>query len=202
MNHSLAEEELEERASLYALGALSQTETRAFDEHLADGCESCETLLKGFESVVLKLSYDASEDRPSADLRDKLLAQIADEAALTASEPTIHYDDSSSLIVRSDQGDWQEMTTGVLFKQLFVDTTRKTVTSLLKLQPGASLPMHRHLGHEECYVIEGDVSANNETLTAGDYTCAVEGSIHHPLSTVNGALLLIVGPERFEVLRS
>lgn len=200
MNHSFPEEEMDERASLYALGALSQHETRAFDEHLAEGCEACEARLSGFQSVVTKLAHDAPEAKPSDVLRAKLLTRLADETALAASDPTLQYDDSRPVVVRSDEGKWHEMYAGVLFKQLFVDAQRKTVTSLLKLEPGAFVPMHRHLGLEECYVLEGDISANNETLTAGDYTCATEGSIHHPLSTTNGALLLIVGPERFEVL--
>ena len=68
------------------------------------------------------------------------------------------------------------------------------------MQPGSHIPMHRHRGIEECYVIEGDVYANNETLSAGDYTCAMEGSIHHAISTVDGALLLIVSPESYEVI--
>lgn len=200
MNHCFAEEEMEERASLYALGALNQHETRAFDEHLAEGCEPCEARLRSFESVVARLAFDSAEVSPSGALREKLMARIADEAALAASEPTLHYDDSHQVVVRADEGQWQEMCAGVYFKQLFTDSTRNTVTSLLKLQPGAHVPMHRHLGLEECYVIEGDVSANNETLKAGDYTCAMEGSIHHPLTSVNGALLLIVGPESFEIL--
>jgi anti-sigma factor ChrR (cupin superfamily) len=200
MKHHIAEEEIEERASLYALGALSQHETRAFDEHLAEGCEACGVALRGFQSVVENLTYDAPEAATPANLREKLLARIADEATLAESEPALLYDDSRPVVVRGGEGEWQEMCAGVVFKQLFVDSSRNTVTSLVKMQPGASVPMHRHLGLEECYVIEGDVSANNETLTAGDYTCAFEGSIHHPLSTINGALLLIVAPESFEVL--
>jgi predicted ChrR family anti-sigma factor len=200
MNHGIADQEMEERASLYALGALSQQETRAFDEHLAEGCEVCKAHLKGFESVTNMLAYDADKMSPSNGVRERLMARLSDEAALAESEPTLEYDDASPVVVRADEGEWQQMCAGVLFKQLFVDAERKTVTSLLKLAPGAHLPMHRHLGLEECYVIEGDVSANDETLTAGDYTCAMEGSIHHPISTVNGALVLIVGPESFEVL--
>lgn len=200
MNHRVVEDEMEELASLYALGALSQHEARAFDEHLAEGCEPCKERLSGFESVVANLAYDPAEASPSAVLRDKLMARLYSEQSHTASEPILEYNDSRPLLVRAGEGSWQTMSEGVLFKQLFMDTTRNTVTSLVKMQPGARVPMHRHHGIEECYVIEGDIFANDETLNAGDYTCAFAGSIHLPISTSNGALLLIVAPESFEAL--
>jgi anti-sigma factor ChrR (cupin superfamily) len=198
MSHSLFEEEMGERAALYALGALSQHEARAFDEHLAEGCETCEAELRDFETVVAGLAFGAPEATPPATTRDKLMARLAAETSPAAS--TSQDDASQPLTVRVDEGRWYELCEGVHFKQLFADPTRNTVTTLLKLQPGARMPMHRHRGIEECYVIEGDVRTNNLNLTKGDYTCAMEGSIHHPISTVNGALLLIVAPESYEVL--
>jgi anti-sigma factor ChrR (cupin superfamily) len=201
MKHSFTEdEEMEERAALYALGALSHHEARAFEEHLTEGCPTCAALLKDYEQTVTQLAFDAPEAMPPAGAREKLMARLASEAGPTSPAPTSQHDRSQPLTVRADEGKWFEMCEGVLCKQLFADPTRKTVTTLLKLNPGARMPMHRHRGIEECYVIEGDVSANNQHLTTGDYTCAMEGSIHHPISTVNGALLLIVAPESYEVL--
>lgn len=200
MNHGFSEEEMDEHASLYALGALSQHETRSFDEHLAAGCEACLAALKSFDSVTEKLAFGAPEAPPNAVVRERLLARLADETTNSGPMPMLQYDDSRPVVVRANEGDWQEMYAGVLFKQLFADSKRNTVTSLVRMEPGAHVPMHRHLGLEECFVLEGDITANNETLKTGDYTCAMKGSIHHQLSTVSGALLLIVGPESFEVL--
>jgi anti-sigma factor ChrR (cupin superfamily) len=200
MNHSLMEEELEERASLYALGALNQHEARSFEEHLAEGCEACATGLSGFEAVVSSLACGAPDATPPASAREKLLARLGKETEPTPPAANSVDDASQPLVVRAGEGRWHEMCAGVLFKQLFADATRQTVTSLVRMQPGSQIPMHRHRGIEECYVIEGDVFANNETLGAGDYTCAMEGSIHHAISTNHGALLLIVSPESYEVL--
>ncbi|HEY0546958.1 MAG TPA: cupin domain-containing protein [Pyrinomonadaceae bacterium] len=203
MNHSWLEEETAERASLYALGAMSQHEARSFEEHLAEGCETCSTELSEFEAVMTKLALAAPEAAPRAEAREKLLSRLSAEEEQTPPAPaSAQHDDSHPLIVRADEGRWHKMCAGVIFKQLFKDATRQTVTSLVKLEPGAYIPMHRHRGIEECYVIEGDVFANNEALKAGDYTCAMEGSIHHPISTLNGALLLIVAPESYEVLEA
>jgi anti-sigma factor ChrR (cupin superfamily) len=200
MNHSLMEEELEERASLYALGALNQHEARSFEEHLAEGCEACATELSGFEAVVTNLAYGAPDAAPPASAREKLLARLGEETEPTPPAANSQHDASQPLVVRAGEGQWHEMCAGVIFKQLFADAARNTVTSLVRMQPGSQIPMHRHRGIEECYVIEGDVFASNETLRAGDYTCAMEGSIHHPISTLNGALLLLVSPESYEVL--
>lgn len=201
MNHSWLEEETEERAALHALGALGQHEARSFEEHLAEGCETCLAAASDFEAVVSKLAFAAPEAAPQASARDKLLSRLSAEDEPTTPAPTsAQHDNSQPLIVRADEGRWHKMCAGVIFKQLFKDATRNTVTSLVKLEPGAYIPMHRHQGIEECYVIEGDVFANNETLNAGDYTCAMEGSIHHAISTTGGALILIVGPESYEVL--
>jgi predicted ChrR family anti-sigma factor len=203
MKHGTVEEETQECAALYALGALSQHEARAFDEHLAEGCETCEAELKGFEAVVSTLVYDACEATPPAAAREKLLARLAetgDARPSSAAAQPAQDDTSQTVIVRAGEGEWQVMSEGVLFKQLFADPTRNTVTTLVRMQPGSRIPKHRHRGIEECYVIEGDAFTNNETLKAGDYTCAMAGSVHHPISSVNGALLLLVSPESYEVL--
>ena len=76
MKHELDAEEYQERAALYALGALSQHEARAFERHLAEGCSSCEADVTQFEDVTAKLSLDAPAVSPPAYLRDVLLARI------------------------------------------------------------------------------------------------------------------------------
>ncbi|MBV9957991.1 MAG: cupin domain-containing protein [Acidobacteria bacterium] len=199
MSYCLVDEERQERASLYALGALSQHEARSFEEHLQEGCEACEAELAEFGEVVGQLAYGAPDAAPRPEARGKLLARLNAETEKTPpTTPANAQDDSAYVVVRADEGQWQQMCAGIIFKQLFADAERQTVTTLIRMEPGAHMPMHRHLGIEECYVIEGDVHANNETLKAGDYTCAMEGSVHRPISTVNGALLLIVGPERHD----
>jgi anti-sigma factor ChrR (cupin superfamily) len=201
MKHATVEEELEENAALYALGALNQHEARSLDQHLEEGCEVCAAELKEFESVVEALGHAAPEAAPPAGAREKLLSLLSAEPQPHAPVPTAEEDEAQKpLVVRADEGRWYEMSAGVLCKRLFVDPTRNTVTTLLKLDPGARMPMHRHRGIEECYVIEGDVRTNNQNLKTGDYTCAMEGSIHHPITTINGALLLIVAPQSYEVL--
>ena len=79
MKHELDKEEFQEKAALYALGALSQLEARAFERHLAEGCSSCEADLVEFEEVTGTLSFDSPAVTPPTYLRDALLARIDDE---------------------------------------------------------------------------------------------------------------------------
>jgi anti-sigma factor ChrR (cupin superfamily) len=190
MKYHSSETEIEGQAALYALGALSQDEARAFETHLAGGCEMCNANLESFQTVAGKLVFGALEEHPPLRARARLFAELAEEA--TAKQ---------SLTVRLDAGEWKEITDGAFVKRLFVDRAKNTVTSLYKLLPGARLPAHRHIGIEECIVIEGDYHINDEVLGPGDYHCALPGSIDRTLYTVGGTLFLIVAPEKCELLK-
>jgi anti-sigma-K factor RskA len=79
MEHKLATDEIRDKAALYALGALSQIEARAFENHLEEGCEVCRAELAAFEGVVGVLGFGAPPANPPADLRNRLMANIAKE---------------------------------------------------------------------------------------------------------------------------
>jgi anti-sigma-K factor RskA len=79
MEHKLATDETREKAALYSLGALSQIEARAFENHLDDGCEVCRAEMAAFDSVVGVLGLAAPPANPPAELRNRLMATIAKE---------------------------------------------------------------------------------------------------------------------------
>jgi anti-sigma-K factor RskA len=81
LKHDRLDNELQETAALYALGALSQHEARAFDLHLKEGCEICSAELTEFEEVVGVLGTAAPYVSPPAYLRDLLTLRIEREAA-------------------------------------------------------------------------------------------------------------------------
>jgi predicted ChrR family anti-sigma factor len=197
--HSLSHDEMTERASLYALGALSPPEARAFEEHLAEGCELCASELQSFEEVARALALSAPEAEPHADVREKLMSFVSEEQ--TERRPAASNMAPSPLItLRADEGAWYEVGGGIKIKQLFVDKQSGTVTTLVKMKPGTHIPQHHHRGIEQCYVIEGDFHAANQSLGAGDFHCAPAGSVHEPVYTINGALLLIIAPEGYYML--
>jgi anti-sigma factor ChrR (cupin superfamily) len=197
MKHTAAGDETGERASLYALGALSQHEARAFEEHLAEGCEDCAADLRSFEEVAGALALAAPAPAPPAGARAKLAERLAQNGPAPKPAPA---GAEQFHTVRESEGDWREMFDGIFVKRLFVDRMRSTVTSLYKFSPGAQIPPHPHGGVEECYVLEGDLEANGEALGPGDYTCAPAGSFHPSVRTEGGAMVLIIEQASRETL--
>lgn len=103
------------------------------------------------------------------------------------------------LVVRAGEGRWRPTDdAGVSFKLLFSDRERGPITTLVRMEPGSRIRSHRHLGVEQCLVLEGDVRSGEVGMTAGDFNCSMPGSVHEELVSDNGALLLIVSPEHYE----
>lgn len=210
MSHTAPHEELQELAALYALGALDAEETGVFERHLQEGCETCAAELRDYEAVAVELSPEAE---PPASARGRLLARVedisrgetgeegGDDDAAGARRPSQFMGPSESLVVRQREGKWFKTgDRGVFVKLLFVDKERDTVTTLVRLEAGARISSHRHLGVEQCLVLEGEVRSGGLLLHAGDFNCAMRGSVHHEISTERGALLLLVSPESYETL--
>jgi anti-sigma factor ChrR (cupin superfamily) len=206
MKHTTVEDETRATAAAYALGALTQHEARSFEEHLSEGCEACVAELREFERVAEALACGVPLVEPPSGARAKLMARIGAEAgdvegdAQQKSSPTAAA--QSLLVVRADEGEWTRTAdAGIFVKLLYVDKERDTVTTLVRMEPGSRIPPHRHLGVEQCLVLEGDISSAGHTLGAGDFNCALPGSVHDDLTTRGGALLLLVSPESYELMQ-
>jgi anti-sigma-K factor RskA len=91
LKHDVTNEELQERAALYALGALSQNEARAFESHLSEPCGVCLQELSAYEGVTAHLSFAPQEIAPPDYLRDVLMRRVEREPASLA--PVLHFPD-------------------------------------------------------------------------------------------------------------
>ena len=60
---------------------------------------------------------------------------------------------------------------------------------LIRFEPGAQIPLHRHAGDELIYVVEGAVSDESGTVTAGNMGYRPNGCVHSVI-TKNGATVL------------
>jgi anti-sigma factor ChrR (cupin superfamily) len=196
MNHELPEIELQERAFLSAIGALSAEEQLAFEQHLNEGCDVCAAELRMQQEVCAHLTLAAAVVEPSPTVKDKLLRRIASEKQANNQKQAETNDDATKFFtLHVEDVAWQMLSEGVYVKQLYVDRKKRIVTSLYKMEPGAKVPTHVHADTEECFVIEGDFYVNDLKLGPGDYHRAEAGSVHRKLRTETGNLLLIIAPQ-------
>ena len=160
--------------------------------------------------MAARLALTSTPAPPPAGALEKILSRIAADAEDPrrpevspegTRAPDVLAGTADLLVVRRDAGEWEATSDpGVFVKLLFVDRQHDTVTTLVRLDPGARISSHRHLGYEQCLVVEGVMRAGDLSLRAGDFNCAAPGTIHEEIYTEEGALLLIVAPENYEVL--
>ncbi len=205
MKRNFIDESIIEQAAMYALGAMSQSEARAFDRGLDENRAGYAEELAAFEAVVAALAFGAPEQTPPARARERLLASVAAETghkvpgkveAQSAPPPP------QFRSVRFNEGRWKQVGEGAFIKTLFVDQHKGAVTSLVKLEPGGRLPGHRHLGIEESIIIEGDCHVNGEVLMPGDYRRAMAGTTDSELTTERGTIFVLIAPREVEILEA
>lgn len=184
---------IEEQAALYALGALSQHEARAFAERLAAGDAAYAAEARSFERVVEALCFSAPVAVPSDAVRERLLAKAA--ATPPMAQPAAATPPANQLVAtRYKEIQWKDCGNGVLAKLLYKDPVAGTLTRLYKLAPGTTFTEHTHPGAEQCFILEGDFIVNGESFGPGDFHCATPGSKHQHITTTHGTTLLVITP--------
>src|SRR5215471_10921514 len=96
----------------------------------------------------------------------------------------------SQIISVCDVG-WQDGPLGVRMKSLWADAATQRRAMLTRLEPGATLPLHRHVGDELVFVIEGAIGDEFGTVTAGNLGYRPNGCVHS-VTTQHGATVLAV----------
>lgn len=103
-------------------------------------------------------------------------------------EPTIN----GSTYVRPQDMAWKPTQfEGIEIKVLYEDKEKGEMTCLLKWQPGATLPFHRHPEIEQSFVLEGSFSDHDGTAHAGEYVWRRAESKHETYSE-EGCVILAV----------
>ncbi len=117
-------------------------------------------------------------------MRTRIMSKVAKDTALTQ---------RNFSTIRQDEGVWIEIASGIEKKVLYTDVAEGIQSYLLRLHPGAALPSHEHHKDEECVVLEGSLTMDAVTLSAGDYHLAPKGLTHACTFTKSGALVFIRG---------
>ena len=86
---------------------------------------------------------------------------------------------------------WQERQPGVRMKNLWAHPETRRRAVMTRIEPGAQLPRHRHVGDELLYVIEGAISDEFGTVTAGNMGYRPNGCVH-TVSSKNGVTVLAI----------
>src|ERR1051326_2588101 len=103
MSNRAAEDTMKDHALFYALGTLTQNEARAFEDHLADGCDECAAELQTSEQLTRSLAFDAADLEPPARVLERLVTFVTETpqpAAIVQNEP------GQLTTVRKDEGVW------------------------------------------------------------------------------------------------
>ena len=115
-------------------------------------------------------------------LRAKVMQRIAQEKTSGM---------TSLITIREGEGSWIQVAPKIEKKLLHVDRDAGTESYLLRVQPGAEAPGHRHEHDELCLVLEGEVNFDDVYLQAGDWHVAPKGSWHGTARSATGALLFL-----------
>ncbi|HVN75086.1 MAG TPA: cupin domain-containing protein [Thermoanaerobaculaceae bacterium] len=212
-------------AVLYVLECLTESEAAAFEEH-AKGCSACRSEVERFRDVTSALALLAPLADPPADLRQRLLEGVAASesvrsAGKEATPEGVHKADRGAaasasqswkdwapkpspeglFVMKADVGELEPTgVAGVSAKALFVDPASDRITMLVRMEPGATYPAHRHAGAEESYILEGDITDGVVSLHAGDYLRKDGGTIHEAQSSDTGCFMLIVASLHEELM--
>ena len=153
----------DDRAALYALGALSNDEAREFEAHLS-ACEVCKAEVESFSSVAADLAL-AAVAAPRSDVRRRVLERIADDTLMGGK---LLMDDGLLRFVRTATIPWElSAIPGIEMKVLFRDADRAYSAMLVRMSPGTAYPSHRHADVEELFLLEGDLLVSGVRLPMG-----------------------------------
>src|SRR5262245_50750965 len=92
MKHHQNSSELQEKALLYAVGALPEEERRDYARHLQeDGCDICLAESLEFQNAAQTLALGLPAETPSGSVKERLMAQVRADAGAGAAIQRVDY---------------------------------------------------------------------------------------------------------------
>ena len=183
-------EQQQEQASLYAVGAMSEAEARAFESELRGNAELA-GLVRGLQRTADLLGASRPFTPPAA-LRQKVLDRI-EALARTPARPSLAALAGLSFVAGAEKKDWKALPIpGAFIKLLSLEQARGYAVLLGKLEPGTRYPAHINAGPEDIFILTGDLVVGDHKLMAGDFHHAAGGSQHAENYSVDGCTLLAV----------
>lgn len=175
-----------ELASLHALGALDDADSRQFEAHLVDGCSACRHELERLMFTVELLALTPEPVAPPATLRERLLENVRQGKP----EP----DRPSVPSLAFEDGPWKPYSApGIEYRMLHLDRAAREVVMLVRARPESRYPKHEHASAEEMFMLRGELELDGTTYRPGDFIRSVQGSRHGVGETPGGCMFLMRG---------
>lgn len=84
---------------------------------------------------------------------------------------------------------WSDAIPGIKARRIWSDPATGRFAVLSRFEPGAKIPLHRHIGDELIFVLEGSTADEFGEVTAGNLNFRPQGCVH-TVSSRNGATVL------------
>lgn len=176
-------EEPQDTMALYVLGALDAEASKLIAERLQAGDETSAAELQQAEQVIALLGHLAPAAEPPEGLKQRLMERIQNELPPSTPTPPPSAMRSSVDLASLDwvPSDWP----GVHVHWLRQDATTGSGAVYFYIEPGASAPSHRHIGAEDCLVMQGGFRDRRGEYRAGDLVYYEPGSIHQDFQALD-----------------
>lgn len=176
-----------ERVALYAMHALPPRETVEMRAHLST-CPNCRREMEALRSVTDAVASQPPDLlRPSEALWERVAHRIADETG----EPPM-----PARAERYAEPAWEAVGQGISCKVLATDSESEGISMLVRLEPGAAYPPHRHAGVEELHLLYGELWIDSRKLSPGDYYRAEPGTSDRRVWSETGCTCVLVTSTR------
>ena len=168
--------------ALFALQALPPRDIASAEAQIS-ACEDCRQEVETLRPVVRSfVGWSTDVLRPAESPWDQLAKRIASE---TDTRPFVPPTETPL------KPEWEEPAPGVHVKILARNTENDRVSILVRLDPGADYPGHRHADSEELHLLHGILKVDDRTLYPGDFLHNEPDSIDHRVWSETGCTCLL-----------
>jgi anti-sigma factor ChrR (cupin superfamily) len=168
---------LDDLAPLFPLGILSDDEANELRRLEAAGGDEALALTRAYRDAVVQIADSLEPVTPPAELRRRVMASVSPAA---------------QKIVRASEGKWLDLAPGVRLKKLSSDRARNTVTVLIEMEPGSTLPAHENRHPEDSFLVRGSCRIGEVAFRPGDFHRVEAGAHHDAIVSDEGCAVLIV----------
>lgn len=178
-----------ELSALLAVGALAPEAVAC----VRRGVESAGAAVRAEAEAHAETAAVLAEAPPPIDPPEGLKRRLMARLDSTPQRPSpTSLDEDGIRILHSEAIPWQPHSVpGIAFKLLHGSREDGRLTSLVRMDAGATYPAHAHTLDEELVVLSGEVDIHGRRMGPGDYCRAEPGSRHGIGRAASEAVLLI-----------